>query len=90
MFCQNVEKKALFPFTFNDIRNSIIDGETLANLDNFDNTNRVQTAVQMTREMKTDNGCNVTLIFPLKSRSGVRRRIAEMFVAALEKGMKDS
>ena len=44
----------------------------------------------MTREMTTSNGCHVTLVFPKESRPGVRRKIAEMFLAAMEKGMKES
>ena len=79
-------KKDLFPFTFNDIRDNMVDGGNPVNLDNFDNANRTLHAVQMTREMTTANGCHVTLIFPLKGREGVRERIAEVFLAALEKG----
>ena len=60
------------------------------NLDNSDNTNCTQASVQMTREMTTSNGCHVTLVFPPESRPGVRRKIAEMFLAAMEKGMSDS
>ena len=60
------------------------------NLDNSDNTNCTQTSVQMTREMMTSNGCHVTLVFPAESRPGVSRKIAEMFLAAMEKGMSDS
>ena len=82
--------KALKSFTFEDIRGIIKEGENPANLDNFDNANRTRNAVQMTREMTTSNGCHVTLMFPRQSRSGVRRRIAEMFVAAMEKGMSES
>ncbi len=82
--------KALKFFTLEDIRGIIEMGENPANLDNFDNANRTRNAVQMTRQMTTSNGCHVTLVFPLKSRPGVRRKIAEMFVAALEKGMKES
>ena len=61
-------------------------GEILANLDNFDNANGELHTVQMTREMTTSNGCHVSLVFPAVSRPGVRRKIAEMFLAALEKG----
>ena len=81
--------KPLNFFTLEDVRGIIEEGENPANLDNFDNANRTQTAVQMTREITTSNGCHVTLIFPLKGRSGVRRKIAEMFLAAVEKGMDD-
>ena len=66
------------------------EGEIPANLDNFDNTNRTRKAVQMTREMTTSNGCHVTLVFPEESRPGVRRKIAEMLLAAMEKGMSES
>lgn len=82
--------KALNFFTFDDIRSIINEGENPANLDNFDNANRTRNTVQMTREMTTSNGCHVTLIFPKESHPGVRRKIAEMFLAAMEKGMKDS
>ena len=82
--------KALKSFTLEDIRGIIKEGENLANLDNFDSANRMRNAVQMTREMTTSNGCHVTLVFPRESRPGVRRKIAEMFLAAMEKGMKDS
>ena len=90
--CGKEEKsvKALKYFTLGDVRGIIDKGENPANLDNFDNENRTQTAVQMTREMTTSNGCHVTLVFPKESRPGVRRKIAEMFLAAMEKGMKDS
>lgn len=76
------------PLSFDEIRDKIVVGESPANLENFDNANRTLHAVQMTREMTTSNGCHVTLIFPLKGREGVRETIAEMFVAALEKGME--
>ena len=79
-------QNALFPFTFNDIRDNMVDGGNPVNLDNFDNANRTLHAVQMTREMTTTNGCHVTLIFPLKGREGVRETITEVFLAALEKG----
>lgn len=82
--------KALNFFTLEDIRGIINKGENPADLDNFDNENRARNAVQMTREMTTSNGCYVTLVFPRVSRPGVRRKIAEMFLAAMEKGMKDS
>ena len=60
------------------------------NLDNAYNRKRTQIAVQMTRKMTTSNGCHVTQIFPQKSQSGVCRKIAEVFLTALEKGMKQS
>ena len=82
--------EALKSFTSRDIHGIIKEDENPANLDNFDNTNRTQTDVQMTREMTTENGCYVSLIFPRKSRPGVRRKIAEMFVAAMEKGTEAS
>ena len=47
-------------------------------------------SVQMPREMTTESGCHVTLVFPPESRPGVRRKIAEMFLAAMEKGMRNS
>ena len=93
-YCPAGRKKnaveALKFFTSEGIRGIIKEGENPANLDNFDNANRTRNAVQMTREMTTSNGCHVTLVFPLQSRSGVRRRIAEMFLASMEKGMKES
>ena len=82
--------KALKFFTLEDIRGIIKEGENPANLDNFDNGNRTQTAVQMTREMTMSNGCHVTLIFPRKSRPGVRREVVETLVTAMEKGMEES
>lgn len=82
------DKKPFVPFTFNDIRDKIVVGESPADLENFDNSNRTLHAVQMTREMTTSNGCHVTLIFPVKGKERVRETIAEMFVAALEKGME--
>lgn len=82
--------ETLKTFTFEDIRGIIEEGENTANLDNFDNRNRTQTAVQMTREMTMPNGCHVTLIFPRKSRSGVRREIVETLVTAMEKGTEES
>ena len=83
-------ENSFVPFTFNDIQGKIIVHPELdaLNLENLDNANRTLHAVQMTREMTTSNGCHVTLIFPLKGREGVRETIAEMFVAALEKGME--
>lgn len=60
------------------------------NLENAYNRKRTHTTVQMTREMMTSNGCHVTLVFPAESRPGVSRKIAEMFLAAMEKGMSDS
>ena len=82
--------KALNFFTFEDIRSIINEGENPANLDNSDYANRTRKAVQMTREMTTSNGCHVTLVFPQESRPGVRRKIAEMFLTAMEKGMSES
>ena len=82
--------KALNFFTFEEIQSIIEKGENPANLDNFDNANRTRKAVQMTREMTTSNGCHVTLVFPEESRPGVRRKIAEMLLAAMEKGMSES
>lgn len=82
--------ETLKSFTFEDIRGIIKEGESPVNLDNLDNANRTRNAVQMTREMTTSNGCHVTLVFPKESRPGVRRKIAEMFLAAMEKGMKES
>ena len=82
--------EALKTFTFEDIRGIIKEGESPANLDNLDNANRTRNAVQMTREMTTSNGCHVTLIFPRKSRPGVRREIVETLVTAMEKGMEES
>ena len=82
--------KALKSFPFDDISGIINEGENPANLDNFDNVNRTRNAVQMTREMTTSNGCHVTLMFPAQSRPGIRRKIAEMFLAAMEKGTKES
>ena len=82
--------EALNLFTFEGIRGIIEEGEKPANLDNSDNANRTQNAVQMTREMTTSNGCHVALIYPAVSRPGIRRKIAEMFVAAVEKGMEES
>ncbi len=79
-------KNDLFPFTFNDIRDNMVNGGNHVDLENFDNANRTLHTVQMTREMTTANGCHVTLIFPLKGREGVRETIAEVFLAALEKG----
>ena len=81
---------ALKTFTFEDIRSIIEKGENPANLDNLDHANRTRKAVQMTREMTTSNGCHVTLVFPEESRPGVRRKIAEMLLAAMEKGMSES
>ncbi len=77
------------PFTLKDFQGIMAEGNP-QNLDNSDNTNCVQTDVQMTREMMIFNGCHVTLVFPPESRPGVRRKIAEMFLAAMEKGMSDS
>lgn len=82
--------EGLNSFTFGDIRGIISEGENPADLDNFDNANRTRNAVQMTRQMTTSNGCHVTLVFPLKSHPGIRRKIAEMFVAAMGKGLKES
>ena len=83
-------EKGLNPFTFKDFRGKMVVSESSADLDNLDSEKHAQTAVQTSREMTTSNGCHVTLVFPRKSRTGVRRRIAEMFIAALEKGMNDS
>ncbi len=82
--------KALKFFTPGDIRGIIEEGENPANLDNFDNANRTRNAVQMTREMTTSNGCHITLFFPKESRPGVRRKIAEMLLTAMEKGTEES
>ena len=82
--------EALKTFTFEDIRGIIEEGKTPANLDNFNNGNRTQTAVQMTREMTMPNSCHVTLIFPRESHPGVRREIVETLVTAMEKGMEES
>ena len=79
--------KALKSFTFEDIQGIMVEGENPANLDNLDNANCTRNAVQMTREMTTSNGCHIALMFPPVSRPGVRRKIAEMFVAAMERGM---
>ena len=83
------QKTILFPLNSEQIRNTIEVVEP-SNLDNFDNANSALHSVQMTREMTTSNGCHVTLVFPQESRPGVRRKIAEMFLAAMEKGMNDS
>ena len=82
-------RNGFVPFTLKDFQGIMIKGNP-ENLDNFNNANCAQTDVQMTREMKTENGCYVTLVFPRKSRPGVRRRIAGAFLAAMEKGMNDS
>ncbi len=82
--------KPLNFFTLEDARGIIKEGENPANLDNFNSENRTQTSVQMTREMTTSNGCHVTLVFPAVSRPGVQRKIAGMFLAAMEKGMEQS
>jgi len=82
--------KALKSFTLEGIRSIIEKGESPENLDNLDNVNRTHTTVQMTREMMTSNGCHITLIFPAKSRPGVRREIIEVLVAAMEKGIKET
>ena len=82
--------KALNSFTLKDFGGIIEEGENPANLDNFDIVNRTRNTVQMTREMTTSNGCHVTLVFPQESRPGVRRKIAEMFLTAMEKGMSES
>lgn len=84
------EKKLFVRFNYQDIRGIMREDESPANLDNLDNANRTRNAVQMTREMTTSNGCHVTLAFPLRSRPGVRRRVSEVFLAAMEKGMKES
>ena len=76
------------PLSFKEIRDKIVVGESPANLENLDNANRTLHTVQMTREMTTSNGCHVTLIFPIKGKERVRETIADMFVAALEKGME--
>ncbi len=80
IFCFGVFSFVIFDFMLSE-------GENRANLDNFDNGNRTRNAVQMTREMTTSNGCHVTLVFPRESLPGVRRKITEIFVAALEKGV---
>ena len=74
------------PFTLKDFQGIMEEGNH-ENLDNFDITNCAQTDVQMTREMKTENGCYVTLVFPRKSRPGVRRRISGAFLSSIEKGI---
>ena len=82
--------KFFVPLSFHGSDGIIEEGITPANLDNLDNANRTRNAVQMTREMTTSNGCHVILAFPHRSRPGVRRRVAEVFLAAMEKGMKES
>ena len=82
--------KFFVPLSFHGSDGIIEEGITPANLDNLDNANRTRNAVQMTREMTTSNGCHVTLVFPPKSHPGIRRKIAEMFVAAMGKGLKES
>jgi hypothetical protein len=77
-------------FTRNDSERIIEAGENPSNLDNFNNANEAHTTVQTTREITTSNGCIVTLIFPGKGRKDARRRIAEMFIAALEKGKDEA
>ena len=83
-------KKSRKPFNRKDNHGIIPVGESPANLDNFDCEKRAQTDVQMTREMTTANGCHVTLIFPAESKKNVRREIAGIFLAAVEKGMEES
>ena len=81
------EENVFVRFNYQDIRGIMREDESPTNLDNPDNANRTRNAVQMTRELTTSNGCHVTLAFPLRSRPGVRRRIAEVFLSAMEKGM---
>lgn len=83
-------KNVFVRFNYQDIRGIMREDESPTNLDNLDNANRTRNAVQMTREMTTSNGCHVTLVFPQESRPGVRRKIAEMFLTAMEKGMSES
>ncbi len=77
------------PFTLKDFQGIMAEGNP-ENLDNFDNANCTRNAVQMTREMTTSNGCHITLFFPKESRPGVRRKIAEMLLTAMEKGTEES
>ena len=84
------EENVFVRFNYQDIRGIMREDESPANLDNLDNANRTRNAMQMTREMTTSNGCHVTLVFPQESRPGVRRKIAEMFLTAMEKGMSES
>jgi len=90
LICPGKGENVFVRFNYQDIRGIIKEDESPANLDNSDNANRTRKAVQMTRELTTSNGCHVTLAFPLQSRPGVRRKVAEMFLAAMEKGMKES
>ena len=76
--------------TMSSFQRHNIDAEIAPNLDNNNSNASTLTTVQMTREMTTSNGCHVTLVFPPESRPGVRRKIAEMFLAAMEKGMSNS
>ena len=79
--------KALNFFTLEQIRGIMNEGEIPANLDNLTNENRTQKTVQTSRKVTTSNGCHVTFVFPQESRPDVRRKIAEMFLTAIEKGM---
>ncbi len=76
--------------TMSSFQRHNIDAEIAPNLDNNNSNASTHTTVQMTREMTTSNGCHVTLVFPGQSRPGIRRKIAEVFLEALEKGMKES
>lgn len=76
--------------TMLSIKEHNIGVEKAPNLDNNHNNECTHTTVQMTREMTTPNGCHVTLMFPLQSRTGVQRKIAEMFLAAMGKGTDES
>ena len=76
--------------TMSSVKRHNTDVENTPNLDNFDTNASTHTTVQMTREMTTSNGCHITLVFPGQSRPGVRRKIAEVFLEALEKGLNES
>lgn len=52
---------------------------------NLENTNKKLSTVQVSREMMTDSGCSVTMLFPEISDSQIRRDVARMLLAAFEK-----
>lgn len=53
---------------------------------NLENKNNKLSTVRVSREVMTDSGCGITMLFPEESDPQIRRDVAAMLLAAFEKG----
>lgn len=70
--------KAFASLTEDEIRANLLSSGSSVNLENGI---VVHTNVQVSREMRTPNGCFITLVFPSDGHSDVRKGIAELLLS---------